>query len=82
MNRLLGTLFAFATLAAIAFAILNYGNYTSMVFIPTTEEPATPADTPAEVEIYVDDTLDPLVDTMTVDAIEDPDRSADGHISM
>ena len=30
MNRLLGTLFALATLAAIAFAILNYGNYTSM----------------------------------------------------
>lgn len=91
MNRLLGTLFALATLAAIAFAILNYGNYTSMVFIPTTEEPATPADAPAEgdvipadaeVEIYVDDTLDPLVDTTTVDAIEDPDRSADGHISM
>lgn len=91
MNRLLGTLFALATLAAIAFAILNYGNYTSMVFIPTTEEPATPADAPAEgdvipadaeVEIYVDDTLDPLVDTTTVDAIEGPYRSADGHISM
>jgi hypothetical protein len=82
MNRLLGTLFALATLAAIAFAILNYGNYTSMVFIPTTEEPATPADAPAEVEIYVDDTLDPLVDTTTVDAIDAPDRSTDGHISM
>ena len=91
MNRLLGTLFALATLAAIAFAILNYGNYTSMVFIPTTEEPATPADAPAEgdvipadaeVEIYVDDTLDQLVDTTTVDAIDAPDRSADGHISM
>lgn len=82
MNRLLGTLFALATLAAIAFAILNYGNYTSMVFIPTTEEPATPADAPAEGEIYVDDTLDPLVDTTTVDAIDVPDRSADGHISM
>lgn len=82
MNRLIGTLFALATLAAIAFAILNYGSYTSMVFIPTTEEPATPADAPAEVEIYVDDTLDPLVDTTTVDAIDAPVRSADGHISM
>lgn len=30
MNRLLGTLFALATLAAIAYAILNIGNYTSM----------------------------------------------------
>ena len=80
MNRLLGTLFALATLVAIAFAILNYGNYTSMCFIPTTEEPATPADgdvipADAEVEIYVDDTLDPLVDTTTVDAVATPDRS-------
>lgn len=30
MNRLLGTLFAIATIAAIVFAILNFGNYTSM----------------------------------------------------
>ena len=30
MNRLLGTLFALATLAAIAYAKLNIGNYTSM----------------------------------------------------
>ena len=30
MNRLLGTLFALATLAAIVFAILNIGNYSSM----------------------------------------------------
>jgi hypothetical protein len=91
MNRLLGTLFALATLVVVAFAILNYGDYTSMVFTATTDAPATPADAPAEgnvipadaeVEIYVDDTLDPLVDTTTVDAIEDPDRSADGHISM
>lgn len=82
MNRLLGTLFALATLAAIAFAILNYGNYTSMVFTATTDAPVTPADAPAEVEIYVDDTLDPLVDTTTVDAIEGPNRSAAEHISM
>lgn len=32
MNRLLGTLFALATLAAIAYAILNVGNYTSICF--------------------------------------------------
>ena len=91
MNRLLGTLFALATLVAIAFAILNYGNYTSMCFIPTTEEPATPADAPAEgdvipadaeVEIYVDDTLDPLVDTTVVDAVATPDRSTVEPISM
>lgn len=91
MNRLLGTLFALATLAAIAFAILNYGNYTSMVFTATTDAPVTPAELSAEgsampvdvnIDGAVDDTLDLPLDTMAVDAIEDPDRSADGHISM
>ena len=42
MNRLLGTLFALATLAAIAFAILNYGTYTSICFTPA--KPSAPAD--------------------------------------
>lgn len=91
MNRLLGTLFALATLAAIAFAILNYGNYTSMVFTATTDTPVTPAElsvegsaTPVDVDIdgVVDDTFDLPLDTMAVDAIEDPDRSAAEHISM
>ena len=91
MNRLLGTLFALATLAAIAFAILNYGNYTSMVFTATTDTPVRPVELSAEgaappvdvdIDGAVDDTLAPLVDTTTVDAIEGPVRSADGHISM
>ena len=38
MNRLLGTLFALATLAAIVFAILNIGNYTSMHSVSDVEE--------------------------------------------
>lgn len=38
MNRFLGTIFAIATLVAIAFAILNFGNYTSM---RSTSEPAS-----------------------------------------
>ena len=32
MNRILGTIFALATLAAIAYAIMNAGNYTSICF--------------------------------------------------
>lgn len=32
MNRILGTLFAIATLAAIAYAIFNAGNYSSICF--------------------------------------------------
>lgn len=32
MNRIIGTLFALATLAAIAYAIYNAGNYTSICF--------------------------------------------------
>lgn len=38
MNRFLGTIFAIATLVAIAFAILNFGNYTSM---RSTSEPSS-----------------------------------------
>ena len=32
MNRIIGTLFALAILAAIAYAIYNAGNYTSICF--------------------------------------------------
>lgn len=32
MNRIIGTLFTLATLAAIAYAIYNAGNYTSICF--------------------------------------------------
>ncbi|MBQ5594165.1 MAG: hypothetical protein IIU78_00490 [Alistipes sp.] len=32
MNRIIGTLFALATLAAIAYAIYNAGSYTSICF--------------------------------------------------
>jgi hypothetical protein len=32
MNRIIGTLFALATLAAIAYAIYNAGSYSSMCF--------------------------------------------------
>ena len=42
MNRFLGTMFAIATLVAIAFAILNFGNYTSM------RTPAEPASAEAD----------------------------------
>ena len=38
MNRFLGTIFAIATLVSIAFAILNFGNYTSM---RSTSEPSS-----------------------------------------
>ncbi|MBO7282884.1 MAG: hypothetical protein J6U73_05745 [Alistipes sp.] len=76
MNRLLGTLFALATLVAIAFAILNYGNYTSMCFTPT-EQPA-----PAEILDTVDtldmeDTLN-YTDTSIIDdaTLADPDNIA------
>ena len=69
MNRLLGTLFALATLAAIAFAILNYGTYTSMCATPT--EPATPTDTLEMVDTLnivapLDIATTPLVDDTTI----------------
>lgn len=57
MNRLLGTLFALATLAAIAFAILNIGNYSSMCFVPD----VSTADTQA-VEQTITLDSEPLVE--------------------
>lgn len=33
MNRIIGTIFALASLAAIAYAIYNAGNYTSICFM-------------------------------------------------
>ena len=57
MNRLLGTLFAVATIAAIAFAILNYGNYTSMLQRP---EAATITNILEEEVIEPDSTAQPI----------------------
>lgn len=91
MNRFLGTLFALATIVAAAFAILNYGNYTSMCFSAASADSTNVVDIPAEesapTEDAVDDTasdaaIDPLADTTVVDAIDAPVRSAAEHISM
>ena len=40
MNRFLGVLFALVTIAIVVFAILNTGNYRSMVFDTNEETPA------------------------------------------
>lgn len=58
MKRLLGWLFAIIALAVIAFAVLNYGNYTSMCFnddkskCETTS--ITSVDTTGEAPVVVD----------------------------
>ena len=57
MNRFFGTLFALATLGAIAFAILNYGNYTSMLQRP---EAATITNILEEEVIEPDSTAQPI----------------------
>ena len=91
MNRFLGTLFALATIVAAAFAILNYGNYTSMCFSAASADSTTVVDIPAEESAptvdVVDDTasdatIAPLADTTVVDVIDAPVRSAAEHISM
>ena len=91
MNRFLGTLFALATIVAAAFAILNYGNYTSMCFSAASADSTTVVDIPAEESAptvdVVDDTasdatIAPLADTTVVDAVATPDRSPVEPISM
>lgn len=74
MNRLLGTLFAIATIAAIVFAILNFGNYTSM---RSAAEP-TSADADAvlseQVEVADDEALTEPADSVALGetALESP----------
>ena len=91
MNRFLGTLFALATIVAAAFAILNYGNYTSMCFSAASADSTTVVDIPAEESaptVDVDDdtasdaTIAPLADTTVVDVVATPDRSPVEPISM
>lgn len=56
MNRILGTLFAIATLAAIAYAIVNAGNYSSICFDKElNSETATEEFTTSEREITAED---------------------------
>lgn len=64
MNRLLGTLFALATLGAIAFAILNHGNYTSMLSARNIE----PAEV-VDVEPLIVDEEPIYEDAMPVDSL-------------
>lgn len=67
MNRFLGTMFAIATLVAIAFAILNFGNYTSM------RTPAEPASAGAvlseQTETTDDETLTEPTDSLATEEI-------------
>lgn len=72
MNRLLGTLFAIATIAAIVFAILNFGNYTSM---RSAAEP-TSADADAvlseQVEVADDEALTEPADSLETAVVVPP----------
>ena len=64
MNRLLGTLFAIATIAAIVFAILNFGNYTSM---RSAIEPTSADATPSEQTEIIDETLGESADSVDLE---------------
>ena len=54
IQRFIGILFTLATLAVIAFAILNHGNYHSICFdesVTTVETPAIEAEAESEAEV-------------------------------
>ena len=61
MNRLLGWLLAIIALAIIVFAVMNYGNYSSMCF----DEHDAPVAKVAATEAPVVDTL-PAVDSLNL----------------
>ena len=63
MNRFLGVLFALATIAIVVFAILNTGNYRSMVF-DTNEE------TPAIIDDVIDEDIPDAMSTEDTTIVE------------
>lgn len=69
INRILGTLFTLAALAIILFAILNRGNYRSMLF-GKSEEPATET-----MELAVESTTETA--TEATEAIDTADAELD-----
>ena len=65
IQRFIGILFTLATLAVIAFAILNHGNYHSICF----NESATTVETPAieaEAEIEVESEAEVIEEDTTI----------------
>ena len=74
MNRFLGTLFAVAVLVVIAFAILNYGNYTSMRFAAEPTSADVDAVLSEQVEVADDEALTEPADSVALGetALESP----------
>lgn len=66
MNRILGTLFAVAALVVIAFAILNYGNYTSMRFAAEPTSADADAVLSEQVEVADDEALTEPADSVAL----------------
>ena len=72
INRILGTLFTLAALAIILFAILNRGNYRSMLF-GKSEEPATEiTEVVATEAAEAIDTADAELDLKEEEALSEP----------
>lgn len=63
MKRLLGWLFAIIALAIIVFAVMNYGNYTSICFDKDKPQHDTSAAPTPQIEAPVVDSL-PAVDSL------------------
>ena len=66
MNRFLGTLFAVAALVVIAFAILNYGNYTSMRFAAEPTSADADAVLSEQVEVADDEAFTEPADSVAL----------------
>jgi hypothetical protein len=61
MNRIIGTIFALASLAAIAYAIMNTGEYTSICF--------TQEDAPAEEVVEIAPEEDIAIERDSVEVV-------------
>ena len=72
MNRVIGVLFTLLTFALIAFAILNWGNYRSMLFGKETAEPEAvvePLITEGEEDLLSEEEVVVEVDSLDVSGV-------------
>lgn len=73
MNRVLGVIFTIIAVAAMVFAILNWGNYKSLIFTKADVKEDIPEATLTDTPEVVDDTLNTMnipADSIATEGVE------------
>ena len=85
IKRIIGTLFTFATLAVVVFAVLNYHNYKSMLFERDLYEMLfvrNTADEPAKepIEVIEEAVEEDIVNEDITEQVEQEEKVAEGEL--